>query len=438
MPKPETSGQPKETLGKLFPDGSAIERLSDQRLLLRRNGEELIGPTVSHNGQVYAAALLDPKLEALIALPAETSDFGTIESLATELSMAISSYLALDEETALLVAAFVLSTWVIECLPSTVCLNPWGPAGTETNLIEILSSLCRHPLRLVEPSLRELASLPEGLCPTLILKQPSARVLGRLLAAAGEPDVQLLQGGRLVNLRCATVVCSQYPIVVRALPIPLISSESRYRRLSKADLQNLAEEFHPRLLRYRLTQHLPVAASPFDEPNFAPEARVLARLLGAAVEGASAVQGRIVAALEPLDEQHKSEQAQSLSAIVLEALLALCHEDNKSVYVFELTEVANTILFGRQDHRELSPKAVGAILRNELGLAAKRSGPGYELPLTNDLRARVHRLAASHDMLTMLQPKPDCPWCDGILGTTTTEIAVPSTSSTQSAQVHGS
>ncbi len=439
MTKPEAAEASNEifTLGKLFPDGSAIERLRDGQLVLWQNGEEVIARSLSCHGRLYTAALLDPKLEEFLVLPVGTADFGGLEDLVADLCLAITTKVGLEEESALLVASYILSTWVVDCLPRTVCLNLWGPVGNDTTLIELLSCVCRRPLRFADLTVRDLASLPDDLCPTVMLKQPSQRTLSQLLAVAGEPNV-LLRAGRLVSLRCAIVACTQYPVSAPALTIPLLLAETK-DRISKADAQQLSEEFQPRLLRYRVMRHLSVANSQFSVTGFAPQTRILARMLGAATEAAPAVQARIVKALQYLDEQFKSEQAQGLAAVVLEALLALSHEKRNSARVLEVTEVANTILLGRHDQGELSPKAVGSILRGQLGLSMKRRGPGYELSLANDMCARLHRLAAIHNVHSMLQPKADCPFCNDISGITVTSLSMPSppsTTSTQSTQIH--
>lgn len=424
------------TLGEVFPDGCIIERLRDHQLLLWQNGEERIASSLTWNGQVYTAARLDPKLEELLKLPTATANSAAIQDLVTELSSAIANYVAVEGDGALLMASFALSTWVVDCLPGSVCLNPWGPPGPDATLIELLACICRRPLRLVEPSLRELAGLPEGLCPTLILKQPSEQVLSRLLAAAHDSSSHLLQSGRPVSLRCATVACTQYPISAPVLSIPLIPTETRYRRINRERAQQLAEEFRPRLLRYRLEQHRQVANSEFDEVKFAPESRVLARILGATLEGAPEVQARIIGALLNLDHQIRAERAQTPTAVIVEAVLALAHEGKQAAFVQEITEISNAILFARNDRRELTPKEVGGTLRKELGVIMKRRSPGYELWLTPELQGRVHRLADAHSVLTLLEPKPDCVWCNGRVGTTTTALDVPRTSGTQSTHIH--
>jgi hypothetical protein len=399
------------TLGELFPDGTAIDRLRHNKLVLWREGREEIAPSHRYNGNSYVAAALDPKLEELLRLPAATQDFGSVESLIADLSRLISSSVELDEEAAWLIASFILSTWVADCPPSSPCLNVWGPSGSETALVELLSLVCRQPLRVAEPSIRDLLSLPRGLALTLILNRPSEQALLRLLAAAADPEVQLLRGGRVRNLRCATVVLTNESISGVALGIPLLPARVSYRRVGRSEAQQVADEFQPRLMRYRLAQHLQVRNSQFDLPGFAPETRLLARVLGATLEGSTDLQDRIPQTLKSVDEQTKTEQSRGLGAVVSEALLALCHENKREAYVREISELANGILLGRHEIVELSPKAVGAILRQKLGLWTERSGPGYRLLLTQDMCRRIHRLAAAHNVLSMLEPASDCPLC---------------------------
>jgi hypothetical protein len=136
----ETLGPSKEvfTLGELFPDGSAIERLRQNLLVLWSEGKEQIQPAVEYGGHVYTAAKLDPQLEEALRLPNKTEDFGSIEDLIADISKLVNCYVALDEPTTMLLASFIVSTWMIDCLPNAPCLNLWGPIGTQTTLVHLL------------------------------------------------------------------------------------------------------------------------------------------------------------------------------------------------------------------------------------------------------------------------------------------------------------
>lgn len=314
---------------------------------------------------------------------------------------------------------------MVECLPCAPVLNLWGTPGSETNVVDLLSCLCRRPLRLFEASVQALAELPRGLCPTVIVKPTKEPELLRLVAAASEPEVQLLRKGVPINVRCAIVAYTRSPLPGSVLSLALLPPATHVP--VRAQSQRLAEEFQPRLLGYRLAQHLHVTNSDFDCPRFAPESRQLARILGAAVSGAPALQDRIATALEALDEQCRVERSQSQDSMVLEALLVLCHENKPTAYVFEVTKLANGILLARHDNRELSPKAVGGILRSRLGLSPQRRGAGYELRLNGEVSQRIHRLAASYGVLSMLRPVPGCPYCAESSEVASPELSLAST-----------
>lgn len=413
--EPHSQEESIRILGKLFADGCAIERLSGNRLVLWEPGTKpRTESSVAYSGITYAAKSLHADLEESLQLPDSIEEFGTFGDLIANLSEQIEPYVSLDKDTTVLLASFVLSTWVVECLPSAPVLNLWGPVGTENVLIDLLSCLCRRPLRLTEPSVRELSNLPSGLCPTLILKRPSRRALTQLLAAATEPEFNILRHGHCINLQCAIIAYTEEPLPGAALSMPLLPTAGRYGRIGKVDAQQLADKFQPSLLRYRLSRHLRVARSCFDYSSFAPEARALARLLGASVEGEPDIQADIVRALQRVDERTKVEQSQDPTAVVLEALLVLCHEQKQAAYVFEITELANGILLGRHYSLELSPKAVGGIMRSKLGLCPARHGPGYELTLTGDTKRSIHRLAYGRGVLSGLRPEGTCSSCDKI------------------------
>ena len=79
--------------------------------------------------------------------------------------------------------------------------------------------------------------------------------------------------------------------------------------------------------------------------------------------------------------------------------------------MLEVTKLANGILLGRHENLELTPKAVGGIMRKKLGLWTERHGPGYELPLIGETRRLIHHLAAAYNVLSLQKPVDDCLQC---------------------------
>ena len=416
---PEKSNDAVFTLGELFPTGSAIDVLSSGQLTLWRDGHEHIGVSAEHEGRTYVATPLGSELGRLLRLPKATDDFGNIELLVSRLTGMIATHShQLDEDSSLLVAAFVLSSWAFDCLPAAPCLNLCGRPGTETTLLNILASVCRRPLPLAQASIANLSKLPEGLSPTLILNHPRPTALMPVLAAITGSNVSVLAHNRVVALRYATIVCTQSPIPATALNVHLHPEGSGYRRITQATMEQLADEFQPYLLRYRLTRHREVANSEFDAPRLHWNVRMLARALGASVEGSPETQARIIEALRRSDEKSKVESSQSSAAVVLEALLVACHEKRPEIHVFEIAELANGIFLGRHGDQVLSPKAVGGILRAELGLWPERDARGYALRLSSQARQRIHNLASAYGTLSMMTPHPDYTLCSKCMSQT--------------------
>src|SRR5438132_917615 len=99
------------TSGELFPDGSAIELVAaGERLLLWTNGSETIGPSIDWAGATYKPALLEPGLLRALHFPAQTTDYGSVESLIGELSAETRDYLGLNDDQAFQAATFLAKT----------------------------------------------------------------------------------------------------------------------------------------------------------------------------------------------------------------------------------------------------------------------------------------------------------------------------------------
>ena len=217
------------------------------------------------------------------------------------------------------------------------------------------------------------------------------------------------------------VIYTSQPLQVPAMGIPLPTATHALRRITKPEAQMLVDRFQPRLLDYRLKNYQNVANSQFDVPGFCPEVRQVARVLGAALEGSASLQASITDTLRDLNEQRKGDRSQTAAAAVLEALLAVCHGQAPGAYVGAICDLANGFLEDRDETARLSPKAVGEILRHELGLAARRRPLGYELALDVGTQRRVHHLAIAHDVLELVA---GCPRCQEMLGTIREPVGV--------------
>jgi len=402
------------TAGELFPDGTAIDMLGDGKLALWEEGQKSakIAREVQLRGVTYRPVMLGESLRKLLRLPSRVSHIHSLKGLVPDLTKFIKMHSSLDSDEALLVAAFVLATWVTESLPSAPCLNLWGPIGSQAKLVALMESLCRRALRVVDPSVRQLSKLPSGVLCTMILNNPTGAGLKQLLATLENPDAVVLQDGEALNLRYATIVCTQEPISPLAIRIRVLPAGRGDKHLTPAEARALAEHFQPRLQEYRFREHLAVANSAVDASGFEAEIRLMVQTLGAALDGVWPRQVDLVEALLGLDEQAKLERSDSLAAFVLEALLAVCHDKKETAYVGEIADLVNAIAIGRREEREVTAKKVGTILRKKLGLTpGKDTSRGYSLSLDSKTASRIHNLAASYRVVSLISPDRQCQLC---------------------------
>jgi hypothetical protein len=402
------------TTGELFSNGTAIDMLGNGKLALWEKGHESarIALEVPLGDVTYRPVMLGESLRKLLRLPSRVSHTHSLKELVPDLTELIKKTSSLDSDEALLVAAFVLTTWVTESLPSAPCLNLWGPIGSQAELVALMESLCRRALRVVVPSVRQLSKLPSGVPCTMILNNPTGAGLKQLLATLENPDAVVLQDGEALNLRYATIVCTQEPISPLAIRIRVLPVGRGDKHLTPDDARAIAEHFQPRLQEYRFREHLAVANSEVDASNFEPEIRLMVQTLGAALDGVWPRQVDLVEALLGLDEQAKLERSDSLAAFVLEALLAVCHDKKETAYVGEIAELVNAIALGRREEREVTAKKVGSILRKKLGLTpGKDTSRGYSLSLDSKTASRIHHLAGSYRVVSLTFPDQQCQWC---------------------------
>ena len=364
-----------------------VEQVSGRFLVAWRGDEEIFGPDIELDQQLFAAFALDPSLASAVRFPAQSEAYGSVEGLYQECREVFTSHLpTLTDADADLVAAYVMSTWVSEALPSLPFLHVAAPEGQAGVISELMACLCRRGLRLQRLSTRELLKLPEGLRPTVVASHPGERVAQEIASACSAPDAYRMQDGRCVRLEiCAVLVGGE--ALEGGLGLTLAPTGD-YVRVGRENADLIAAHLLPRLLRFRFLRYGAVAAAAVDVPQLSPQIRGVALWLLAALEGAPAIQARLVSALTMQDEQQKTERAMSIEGVVAEVLLALVHEERQSVSNREIAELAED-LAGARRIPQASAKRVGAIVRR-FGLSPYRTRFGFAIDLQS---LQIHEIA---------------------------------------------
>ncbi|HZC22546.1 MAG TPA: hypothetical protein VE866_04345, partial [Candidatus Binatia bacterium] len=284
----------------------------------------------------------------------------------------------------------------------------------------LLSALCRHALLLAD--IRSgLKGLPRGLYPTLLFSQSrfSSAAL-RSLRASQRRGFGVLEKFGVADPYCgkAVLIDENSPEDLLSFPcVQIYIGPDRDRPVvDDALLNEIASNFQPQLLDYRLRNHAEVRRSTFDVAQFAGPTREIANALGSCVIGDDDLQVGVISALRAQDEAARADRWTRLDSLVLEALLVLCHErDRTDVYVGDLTRVVNGILEGRDETLRLKPRKVGDLLRS-LNVVAERDAKGFGFVLLNEDRRKIHAMARALDIAGLRENAGRCEICAAITG----------------------
>jgi hypothetical protein len=413
------------TGAKTFSDGVTLDLIADRdgktNFIVWDGKCAKAMPQFVHDGARHVPLLIDPSIMRSLHLPRDSADYGSTRKLFDKISSLISRVTQAGEALVQLSSFFVFATWVGDTLPVAPFLWIVSPPTTSSAPLEqVLGLLCRRALVVSSSSLGEFYSLTGDLHPTFLTKvfQPTRRFLD-LLSKSTRRGALMAAGGKAIDATCAKAVFAREPLrdsSSAGFPLELALSPTRnyIPLLDSSEAQQIAAEFQAQLLRYRLRNLAKVGAPEIDLSQFTVPVQEIAYSLGACIVGDDELQARIVPLLEPVDAEIQVTRASLLPAFTLEVLLARCHGTTGRYFpVTDLTGDLNTLLRGRGETLEVSPENTGWTLR-ALGLHTNFiSGGRKGLVLTNELREKIHDLAAGYGVQTLRAPsaKIECAWC---------------------------
>ena len=243
-------------------------------------------------------------------------------------------------------------------------------------------------------------SIPDYLRPTRLICQPHVSV-EKLLPALQLSGFASSRGGSLHQISSTTVICVgegelQSPFTDFCLWIPVAPTHQLLSGYDEQMEAAMIEQLQNKLLRYRLMNRARVQMSEFDAPDFSGPIRTLARTLGACIVDAPDLQSSLLSKLRGYDVAARIDQVRAIECIIIEALLACCHQRRSAAHVGEVTELANAILSREGEMFELKPRQVGAKLKTLGFRTMKLDSGGRGLYLLAENCRRIHELARSY------------------------------------------
>jgi hypothetical protein len=438
----ETTTDPKnkpaqQTGGELLPDGNLLEEIRDPSnprgmALLRWDGERAeVADRIVYAGRTYIPMTLNASTLEAIYFPSERKDHGSLAELFAKLVDVINSYFSLPDRELRLIAHFILTTWVADALPKAVRLLVSGPSSAEiSQLFRLLRCLCRHAVRLGDVSRSGLCALPMELGLCLLMEGVTLnRSTRALIKASGSRGSFILQSGNFIDLHCAKALSFENDeiddaIAATMLRLNVLRGESQYRILNATEEKQLADEFQPLLLDYRLKTYKAVRDSTFDVPQFTPEIREIAVSLGATVVGDAELISGIVPLLTVPEEESRARRSVQPEFVIVMALLALVHErKEKTLRVTEITRFVNAALQANGESVEYSPKEIGWRFTT-LGIHTRRMQGGKGVLFNREFSRLMHHLARKLGVEMSPAQFPQCPDCQPSAETSDIKVLV--------------
>lgn len=408
--------------GEVFDDGALIELVSGSStstnpdLLLWNNNKVTIGSSVKKDGRIYRAPKLRQDFYRAIRLPASSSGYASARKLFEALDAEFKHRLDLGERESSLLACFAISSWIGDCLPIMPSLCISGPdQQTGVGTLRLLSCFCRHSLMLADVTPAVLRSLPTQLSLTLLIHQeelkPNMKRFFRLSSYRGVYCVG--RGGKVVDLSGPKAIFCANGTDLGALGeavihVSVAPSSSRLSAPKEQALRELAKEFQPRLLAYRLKNYPKIEEVKGDFPELTTATRQLARAVAACFPEDPDLACQVVQLLKPQDEETRGRCFYDVNYAIVEVLLGLIHSrKQREERVDELAKNVNALLWSRGETLSYSAEEVGWKLRG-LNIPRHSSTSGRQVLLTRETKLVVHRLAQSYGVPRAEKDCRDC------------------------------
>jgi hypothetical protein len=419
----DENSSPIETGGDIFANGVMLDLVRDEAddeiKLLRSHGPNItISPRFEVDGILFVPPTLDDDLMHAMNLPSDAADYVSTVALFDDLRRFFREHPGLSEESVSKAAFWVLATWFPEYTVPVLLVSATGLSELRL-LMHLLWCACRRSICIGDITCGGLWSLPLWLHPTLVVDQlkPTKELL-RVVRVMSRSGVRVPRNGRLLDVYCPIVLCTEDPVsdswlIRKGIQIEIMPTSARFPKILPPTLQEISRNLQAKLLSYRLRNFVKVQHSTFDAPQLAFPTREIARALGDCIVDDHELQSSIISLVEDQDEDTRVRCATTFEAVVIEAGLFFCHEqkNRESAYVGEFTTVSNSILEGRGEQIVLEPRAVGDVLRS-LGLFTCRLGrAGRGIPLVSEIRRKIHELAWRFGVLSIEDGVDRCGFC---------------------------
>jgi hypothetical protein len=396
-------------------DGSLVEMIEDPN----HTAKSLFA--VYKNGSMHYAAAVERGDRTLVPVPREQGIFKHVSLprgaqpcaaprvLLGGIGALIRACVDISESDAILIAAFVMSTWFIESLAVAPYLALVGlPRSGKTTLLQVLNQVCRRPLLTADITSAAFYEVYEKLSPTLLVDETltagNRRELFHLLkTGTTRGSVTLRKGHSLKAFGPKVIRCTELPndaaLNSRCVIIPM--QETNRTNLAKPTdkkMVDIADVLRQQLLQYRLENYHSLRLTKVEgDERLHSRTRDLYQALAFPLASNADLCGCLVRLFE-IQQDINREPLSPTSAAVLRFLYEWIHvnlNEGKCAQK-DLTVGVNFNLEQLQETFRLNAHAVGRALTSLGFTNRKRTNAGFILWLDLGTRVRIHNLAHAY------------------------------------------
>jgi hypothetical protein len=405
-----------ETYGEVLANGAVIDLVTtpsrDSVTLLYWDGQNhKIGQQVEDGSTIYQAPYLHASLLAAIGFAPGPAEYGSPTELFWKVVSLVCHYMGFSRELAAVMTQAVFRSWFPDCCarPITLCISGMD-MDQVMKLFRLFHALCRRSLVVAELS----HNLPLFLSPTLLVNVPavSASAGGRWRASNYRGAFVLGPRGTVRNIACSKIIfCETEPAREvwgpEAMHIALLPTNQELPALTEAEEAQLAEEYQPQFLLFRLRNLFSMSQSVLPSCSPRPAGFELGNLPACIAEDHEIVEA-IAPVLEARAQELLARRSLDPHVAIVEALWSPVHPE-KEISVKELTKRVNALLRLRGEISTCNTNQLGWKLRN-LGLQRVHNGRCKVLRISRETSRRVHELA---QQFALKLPKvPECANCE--------------------------
>jgi hypothetical protein len=350
--------------------------------------------------------------------------------LVERIQLLLRKCLDLEDEYSFLMACFIVSTWLIDCLPIAPYLALVGlPQSGKTTALTLLRLLCRRSLLTADITSAAFYRACDLLNPTVLLDETATmgqkQALFHLLRTGTTRDVIALRQNHSYRTYGAkaftwTELPADEALNSRCIVVPMQETWSATLvRPLDPKIVEAADILQIDLLMYRLKNHrkLNLPKLPGDE-RLHSRTRDLYQALALSLGGDSKLCTHLLKCFERQQDLNREPLSPGRTA-VLETLFERIHSHRAGddCLIGEFTKDVNRALAQAGERGRLNPREVGGILTTFGFLNRRRTMNGWMMWLSRAAEKRIHFLMTvygirrSADVLSSPERALSCEFC---------------------------